>query len=217
MGLLSNEGVLITGVNGSGKSSVAVEIAYLFEQRRQPYALLDLDYLGWSFDCSDDDGLDLMLRNVAAVVSNYPTAGISVFRGQVRFRPRRTARHPGGDSGTSAGRSPVRPTAGDRAALGSRRDYRAAGEPARVGQSDSRQPGRWGRGSRSCQRQSSRGGGAADHDLAWLGLRGRLSRRSRSSCSRRSVARNSLHSSSTDRPPTPRRRRSEAKPTAVDA
>ena len=79
MELLSNEGVLITGVCGSGKSSVAVEVAYLLEQRRQPYALLDLDYLGWSFDCSDDDGFDLMLRNVAAVVSNYRTAGISVF------------------------------------------------------------------------------------------------------------------------------------------
>src|SRR5215813_8405862 len=41
------EGVLITGVYGSGKSSVAAEIAYLLEQRRQPYALLDLDFLGW--------------------------------------------------------------------------------------------------------------------------------------------------------------------------
>lgn len=42
----SAEGVLITGVYGSGKSSVAAEIAHLLEQRRRPYALLDLDYLG---------------------------------------------------------------------------------------------------------------------------------------------------------------------------
>ena len=42
------EGVLITGVYGSGKSSVGAEMAYLLEQRGEPYALLDLDYLGWA-------------------------------------------------------------------------------------------------------------------------------------------------------------------------
>ena len=41
------EGVLLTGVYGSGKSSLAKEIAYLLEQRGEPYALLDLDYLSW--------------------------------------------------------------------------------------------------------------------------------------------------------------------------
>ena len=40
------EGVLLTGVYGSGKSSVAEEIAYLLEQRGEPYALPDLDYPG---------------------------------------------------------------------------------------------------------------------------------------------------------------------------
>ncbi len=81
MGALSAAGVLITGVYGSGKSSVAAEIAYLLEQRRQPYALLDLDFLGWGVDYSDDGsaGFRLMLRNLAAVVSNYRDAGINVF------------------------------------------------------------------------------------------------------------------------------------------
>ncbi|MDQ4040111.1 MAG: adenylyl-sulfate kinase [Actinomycetota bacterium] len=37
--------VLITGVFGSGKSSVGMELADLLEQRRAPYALLDLDFL----------------------------------------------------------------------------------------------------------------------------------------------------------------------------
>jgi adenylylsulfate kinase-like enzyme len=41
------EGVLLTGVYGSGKSSVAQEIACLLEQRGEAYALLDLDYLSW--------------------------------------------------------------------------------------------------------------------------------------------------------------------------
>lgn len=81
VGLPSAGGVLMTGVYGSGKSSVAAEISYLLEQRRQPHALLDLDYLGWGGDNFDDHaaGLGLMLRNLAAVASNYRDAGISVF------------------------------------------------------------------------------------------------------------------------------------------
>ena len=81
MGLRSAGGVLITGVYGSGKSSVAAEISYLLEQRRQPHALLDLDYLGWGGNNFDDHaaGFGLMLRNLAAVASNYRDAGISVF------------------------------------------------------------------------------------------------------------------------------------------
>ena len=75
------EGVLITGVYGSGKSSVAVEIAYLLEQRGQPYALLDLDFLGWGGVTFDNHATvpPLMLRNLAAVASNYRDAGISTF------------------------------------------------------------------------------------------------------------------------------------------
>ena len=75
------DGVLITGVYGSGKSSVAAEIAYGLEQRRHPYALLDLDYLGWGGDNFDDHaaGFALMLRNLAALASNYRAAGVSTF------------------------------------------------------------------------------------------------------------------------------------------
>ncbi|MFY9775949.1 MAG: AAA family ATPase [Trebonia sp.] len=42
------EGVLLTGVYGLGKSSVAQEIAHLLEQRGEPFALLDLDYFSWA-------------------------------------------------------------------------------------------------------------------------------------------------------------------------
>jgi len=81
MGLHSDEGVLITGVYGAGKSTVAAEISYLLEQRRQPYALLDLDFLGWGVNSFDGSaaGNSFMLRNLAAVVSNYREGGISVF------------------------------------------------------------------------------------------------------------------------------------------
>jgi len=80
MGLRGDEGVLITGIYGPGKSTVAAETAYLLEQRRQPYARLDLDYLGWGVGYPDDEaaGFGLMLRNLAAVILNYREAGISV-------------------------------------------------------------------------------------------------------------------------------------------
>lgn len=39
--------VLVTGVFGSGKSSIAEEIADLLEGAGLPYALLDLDFLMW--------------------------------------------------------------------------------------------------------------------------------------------------------------------------
>lgn len=41
------EAVLIPGVFGSGKSSVAEEIAEVLENEGLPYALVDLDYLVW--------------------------------------------------------------------------------------------------------------------------------------------------------------------------
>ncbi|HTZ27298.1 MAG TPA: hypothetical protein VMC83_25110 [Streptosporangiaceae bacterium] len=75
------EGVLLTGVYGSGKSSVAQEIAYLLEQRGEPYALLDLDYLSWAGTGSEDHAAEfgLMLQNLSAVTANYRQAGIRLF------------------------------------------------------------------------------------------------------------------------------------------
>ena len=75
------DGVLLTGVYGSGKSSVAAEIAYLLEQRGEPYALLDLDYLSWAGTGSEDraEEFGLMLANLAAVAGNYRRAGIRRF------------------------------------------------------------------------------------------------------------------------------------------
>lgn len=75
------EGVLITGVYGAGKSTVAVEISYLLEQQQRPFALLDLDYLGWGgadFSSHAASYL-LMLRNLAAVAGNYREAGVGTF------------------------------------------------------------------------------------------------------------------------------------------
>jgi adenylylsulfate kinase len=39
--------ILLTGTMGSGKTAVAIAIGDLLELREQPYALVDLDWLGW--------------------------------------------------------------------------------------------------------------------------------------------------------------------------
>ena len=74
---------MLTGVYGSGKSSVAEEIAYLLEERGEPYALLDLDYLSWAGTGTGTDDraaeFGLMLQNLAAVTANYRRAGIRFF------------------------------------------------------------------------------------------------------------------------------------------
>jgi hypothetical protein len=75
------EGVLLTGVYGSGKSSVAAEIAYLLERHGEPYALLDLDYLSWAGPDTGDRTaeIELLGQNLAAVTPNYRRVGVSLF------------------------------------------------------------------------------------------------------------------------------------------
>jgi hypothetical protein len=71
------DAVLITGVYGSGKSSIAAEIAYNLERHERRYALLDLDYLGWGW--SDEPEFEMTQRNLAAVAENYRDAGVDSF------------------------------------------------------------------------------------------------------------------------------------------
>ena len=73
--------VLVTGVYGTGKTSVVEEIADILEDRGETYAALDLDWLSW-FDAGwDDDAAEhqMMLRNLGAVVTNYLSADIRSF------------------------------------------------------------------------------------------------------------------------------------------
>ena len=74
------EAVLLIGVYGSGKSSVAQEIAYLLEKRNASYALLDLDFLGWFDTGGEPTGDSVMLKNLAALVGNYLAVGVRLFR-----------------------------------------------------------------------------------------------------------------------------------------
>lgn len=74
--------VLVTGLFGTGKSSVAVEIADLLDAAGKPYAVVDLDFLAW-FAIPDrhEPGIEhrLLLENLAAVVSNYRAIGVRWF------------------------------------------------------------------------------------------------------------------------------------------
>ena len=75
------EGLLITGVYGSGKSSVAAQIAYLLDQQDTPFALLDLDYLSWAGPDTGDRAaeIDLLGQNLTAIVPNYRRLGVTLF------------------------------------------------------------------------------------------------------------------------------------------
>jgi chloramphenicol 3-O-phosphotransferase len=75
------EAVLIAGVFGSGKTSVAVEIADVLEKRHAPYAVLDLDWLAWFGTGDDDDAAvhRMLLTNLASVTANYRAVGIRFF------------------------------------------------------------------------------------------------------------------------------------------
>jgi signal recognition particle GTPase len=66
MGAQHAEGVLVTGVYGAGKSSVAAEVATLLEAHDIRYALLDLDYFGWAspLDRTRSGEWQLMLQNL---------------------------------------------------------------------------------------------------------------------------------------------------------
>jgi adenylylsulfate kinase-like enzyme len=74
------EAVLITGPYGSGKSSVAAEIADMLEKAGDRYAYLDLDHLVWGYP-GGGGGAErrMLLRNLGAVASNFRAVGVLRF------------------------------------------------------------------------------------------------------------------------------------------
>ena len=72
--------ILVTGVYGTGKSTVAADIGDLLDSGSEIYAAIDLDWLWWSNSPRtgpDDHGL--LLRNLASVVANDRAAGVDRF------------------------------------------------------------------------------------------------------------------------------------------
>jgi gluconate kinase len=77
----ASEAVLLSGAYGTGKSSVAAEMAELLEARDVPYAAIDLDWLMWAnvADAHGEAGNRLMLANLAPMIGNYRAAGLTRF------------------------------------------------------------------------------------------------------------------------------------------
>ena len=75
------EAVLITGVYGTGKTSVLEEIAAILDPHDVPYAAIDIDWLIWA-NVEGGHGRaarTVLERNLAAVVGNYRDAGLTRF------------------------------------------------------------------------------------------------------------------------------------------
>ena len=75
------EAVLITGVYGTGKTSVTEQIAATLEGWDAPYAAIDLDWLIWAnVEGGHGPAARAMLeRNLGAVIGNYREAGLTLF------------------------------------------------------------------------------------------------------------------------------------------
>ena len=74
-------GVVISGLYGSGKSTVVEEIADLLEEAAAPYGALDLDWLWW-FDVpeySRGEALRVLFDNLTAVADTYLDVGVTRF------------------------------------------------------------------------------------------------------------------------------------------
>ena len=78
---LDLEAVLLIGIYGAGKSSVAAEIADFLEEHDVPFAAIDLDWLAWANleEGHGEVGERMMLANLAAMVANYRGAGMRRF------------------------------------------------------------------------------------------------------------------------------------------
>jgi adenylylsulfate kinase len=86
----SAEAVIITGAYGSGKSSLAAEIADRLEEQGLAYAALDLDWLAWADTGTQDESAEhaMLLKNLACVLTNYLDAGVRFFVVARAFRDR---------------------------------------------------------------------------------------------------------------------------------
>jgi hypothetical protein len=75
------EAVLLTGLFGVGKSTIAAEMANLLEDAEVHYAALDLDWLTWCNVGGGDRASEhaMLLRNLEAVMANYRAAGVRYY------------------------------------------------------------------------------------------------------------------------------------------
>ena len=80
--------LLITGAYGTGKTTLAAEMAELLADRHVPCAAIDLDWLGW-FWLPGDRGHtvnDIVVANLRAMAETYARAGVErlILAGSIR-------------------------------------------------------------------------------------------------------------------------------------
>jgi hypothetical protein len=70
--------ILLSGSVGSGKTTLLVEIGALLDERGEPYALVDLDWLAWLRPAPDAavSVQEVLLENLRAVWATYRAAGV---------------------------------------------------------------------------------------------------------------------------------------------
>lgn len=69
-------GILLTGSVGSGKTRLLHELGELLDERDEPYALVDLDWLAWCRPAGGRAVTDVLTRNLGAVWQTFAAAGI---------------------------------------------------------------------------------------------------------------------------------------------
>jgi hypothetical protein len=82
--------LLITGAYGTGKSTLAAEIAELLADRHIPCAAVDIDWLGWFWLPGKREHTvnDIVVANLSAVAGNYGAAGVArlILAGTIRTK-----------------------------------------------------------------------------------------------------------------------------------
>ena len=82
--------VLITGAYGTGKTTLAAEIAELLADHHIPCAAIDLDWLGWFWLPAKREHTvnDIVVANLRAIAGTYDAAGVShlLLAGTIRTR-----------------------------------------------------------------------------------------------------------------------------------
>jgi len=82
--------LVITGAYGTGKTTLAAEIAELLADHHIPCAAIDLDWLGWFWLPEEREHTvnDIVVANLRAVAHTYEAAGVShlLLAGTIRTR-----------------------------------------------------------------------------------------------------------------------------------
>jgi transcriptional regulator of aromatic amino acid metabolism len=70
--------LLITGAYGTGKTTLAAEIAELLADHRVPCAAIDIDWLGWFWLPGKREHTvnDIVVANLRAIAGTYQAAGV---------------------------------------------------------------------------------------------------------------------------------------------